>query len=201
MSASASPGAKIFGDCHAMYRRARAARFHCLNLSKTGSGLSHNSYCTLRSDIDTTSCDGSQACACVAGTEAWTARFRSANLMLLVAAVWVVTATICFISLLPLLTGGGQPALVAILVPLVLTASLAPFVVQLVRLTRDRTSASDGTPDNCWKLGQIYINPNDPALVVEKRFGVGYTLNFGNRALWWILMAAVLVFALVIGLR
>jgi uncharacterized membrane protein len=83
----------------------------------------------------------------------------------------------------------------------VLTASLAPFVVQLVRLTRDRTSASDGTPDKCWKLGQIYINPNDPALVVEKRFGVGYTLNFGNRALWWILMAAVLVFALVIGLR
>jgi uncharacterized membrane protein len=137
----------------------------------------------------------------IAGTEAWTARFRRANLMLLVAAVWVVTATICFISLLPLLTGGGQPALIAGLVPLVLTASLAPFVVQLVRLTRDPTSASDGTPDKCWKLGQIYINPSDPALVVEKRFGLGYTLNFGNRALWWILMAAVLVFALVIGLR
>ena len=137
----------------------------------------------------------------IAGTEAWTARFRRANLMLLVAAVWVVTATICFISLLPLLTGGGQPAPIAGLVPLVLTASLAPFVVQLVRLTRDRTSASDGTPDSCWKLGLFYINPNDPAVVVEKRFGVGYTLNYGNRALWWIVMAAVLVLALVIGLR
>ena len=137
----------------------------------------------------------------VAGAEAWTARFRRANLLLLVAAVWVITATICFISLLPLLTPVGQPALIAGLVPLVLGASLAPFVVQLVRLTRDRTSATDGTPDECWKFGQIYINPNDPALVVEKRFGVGYTLNFGNHALWWILTAAVLVSALVIGLR
>jgi uncharacterized membrane protein len=137
----------------------------------------------------------------IAGTEAWTARFRRANLMLLIAAVWAVTATICFISLLPLLTGGGQPALIAGVVPLVLTASLAPFVVQLVRLTRDRTSGSDGTPDKCWKFGQIYINPNDPALVVEKRFGVGYTLNFGNRALWWFLAATGFVFALVITLR
>jgi uncharacterized membrane protein len=137
----------------------------------------------------------------IAGTEAWTARFRRANLMLLVAAVWVVTATICFMSLLPLLTGGRRPALIAGLVPLVLTASLAPFLVQLVRLTRDRTSASDGTPDKRWKLGLIYINPNDPALLVEKRFGIGYTLNFGNRTLWWILIATVLVFALVIGLR
>ena len=121
--------------------------------------------------------------------------------VLLIAAVWVVTATICFMSLLPLLTGGEQPPLVAGLVPLVLAASLAPFVVQLVHLTRDRTSASDGTPDQCWKLGQIYINPNDPALVVEKRFGVGYTLNLGNRTLWWILAAAVLVLALVTELR
>jgi uncharacterized membrane protein len=137
----------------------------------------------------------------IAGTEAWTARFRRANLMLLIAAVWVVTAAICFMSVLPLLTGGGEPVLIAGLVPLVLIASLAPFFVQLVRLTRDRTSASDGTPDKCWKLGQIYINTNDPALVVEKRLGMGYTLNFGNQALWWVVMAAVLVFALVIGLR
>ena len=137
----------------------------------------------------------------VAGTEAWTARFRRANLMLLVAAVWAVTAAMCLMSLLPLMTGGGQPALIAGLVPLVLTASFAPFLVQLVRLTRDRTSASDGTPDKCWKWGLIYINPSDPALVVERRFGVGYALNFGNRALWWILIAAVLVFALVIEVR
>ncbi len=48
---------------------ARAARFHCLNLLRTNSGLSHKSYCTLRSDIATTNCDGSAACACQPGTE------------------------------------------------------------------------------------------------------------------------------------
>ena len=137
----------------------------------------------------------------IAGTEVWTSRFRRANLMLLVAAVWVVTATICFISLLPLLRVGEQPTVIAGLVPLVLIVSLVPFVVQIVRLTRDRTSGSDGTPDRGWKFGLIYVNPNDPALLVEKRFGVGYTLNFGNRALLWILAAAALVIALGVGLR
>lgn len=35
--------------------------------------------------------------------------------------------------------------------------------------------------DMFWKLGSIYYNPNDPSLFVEKRFGVGWTLNFGNK--------------------
>ena len=38
----------------------------------------------------------------------------------------------------------------------------------------------DRTPDKNWKLGLFYINRNDPALFVEKRFGIGYTLNFGH---------------------
>jgi len=36
--------------------------------------------------------------------------------------------------------------------------------------------------DDFWKLGTIYYNPNDPSLFVEKRFGVGWTLNYGNKA-------------------
>ncbi len=52
--------------------------------------------------------------------------------------------------------------------------------------------AGDGTLDQYWKLGVIYFNPNDAALFVEKRFGVGYTLNFGNR-IAWLILAAILV--------
>src|SRR5271165_2473801 len=37
--------------------------------------------------------------------------------------------------------------------------------------------AGDRTPDSCWKWGIFYINPRDPALFVEKRFGIGYTIN------------------------
>lgn len=51
------------------YDGSRASRFHCNNLQVTHSGLSHNSYCSLRSDIGSTGCDGSDACACTSGSE------------------------------------------------------------------------------------------------------------------------------------
>ena len=49
----------------------QAARFHCDNLALNGGGLSHDSYCTLRTDIEATNCDGSAACACESGSECW----------------------------------------------------------------------------------------------------------------------------------
>ena len=78
-----------------------------------------------------------------------------------------------------------------------LVVSILPFTWQLVRVVRERDSGSDGTPDACWKLGLIYYNPEDSALMVEKRFGIGYTVNFGNRTLWWIVGVAALVILLV----
>jgi uncharacterized membrane protein len=54
------------------------------------------------------------------------------------------------------------------------------------------TIAGDRTPDSCWRWGIIYVNANDPALLVEKRFGIGYTINFGHRKVWAVL-ALVLV--------
>jgi uncharacterized membrane protein len=51
--------------------------------------------------------------------------------------------------------------------------------------------------DRYWKLGVIYINPEDPSILVERRFGVGWTLNLGNRwgviALSMLLAVAILV--------
>lgn len=34
--------------------------------------------------------------------------------------------------------------------------------------------------DKYWKWGVFYYNPNDPAIWIEKRFGIGWTLNFAN---------------------
>jgi uncharacterized membrane protein len=50
----------------------------------------------------------------------------------------------------------------------------------------------EDTPDDCWYLGWIYYNPHDAAIFVQKRLGLGYTVNFGNR-ISWVLMAVVLV--------
>ena len=76
-----------------------------------------------------------------------------------------------------------------------LAAVLLPYMVLLIRTLRSSAPAApvgDRTPDACWKLGIFYINPRDPSLWVAKRFGIGYTLNFGNR--WsWALLGVLLV--------
>ncbi len=53
--------------------------------------------------------------------------------------------------------------------------------------------AGDHTPDDCWKGGVIYYNPADPAMWVEKRFGIGWTVNFGNPGAWFV-MGGILLF-------
>jgi uncharacterized membrane protein len=50
-------------------------------------------------------------------------------------------------------------------------------------------------PDAAWK-GVFYSNPDDPALLVPKRYGIGYTLNFGNPWSWAVLALVLLTAAL-----
>lgn len=49
-----------------------------------------------------------------------------------------------------------------------------------------------------WKLGMFYVNKDDPALMVEKRMGGGYTFNFGNPKAIWILLAILVVVLLTV---
>lgn len=121
-----------------------------------------------------------------ADSVAWTKRFRRASLRLVLATVWCLSALFAATSLLPLLVGDSQLPNFAILAPFAMLAILAPFAYQLIRVGMEAGSGTDGTPDSAWKLGQIYYNPSDPAVLVTKRFGVGYTLNFGNRVSWFV---------------
>jgi uncharacterized membrane protein len=46
---------------------------------------------------------------------------------------------------------------------------------------RADTPLTNGLADNRrWVLGMFYYNRDDPSFLVERRFGIGYTLNFGN---------------------
>ena len=56
----------------------------------------------------------------------------------------------------------------------------------------ERAPVGDGTPDANWKWGMIYYNPDDPALWVEKRFGIGYTTNMARPAAWVLVGGIVL---------
>lgn len=57
-----------------------------------------------------------------------------------------------------------------------------------------QTDTIDRDDDRYWKLGQVYFNPNDPALFLEKRFGVGWTVNVA-RPTAWLLFIGIIVTA------
>ena len=52
--------------------------------------------------------------------------------------------------------------------------------------------------DSNWKLGLFYYNPDDPAVFVEKRFGVGWTNNFARPLSWIMLIGLFLLFGIII---
>lgn len=45
-------------------------------------------------------------------------------------------------------------------------------------------TGTDRDDDRFWKAGLLYVNRDDPAIVVGARFGVGWMLNFGNPVAW-----------------
>jgi uncharacterized membrane protein len=50
--------------------------------------------------------------------------------------------------------------------------------------------------DALWRGGLIYVNPDDPAVFVPRRFGIGWTFNFGNRL---VLISAVAIIGFIIA--
>jgi hypothetical protein len=129
---------------------------------------------------------------------------RRLHLLLLNGLAVVIAASGAWTAVLPLV-GGPTPAgvLGMALLPLALVLVIAFAFARLGRepappppyLAEPEMFASaivgDRTPDRCWKWGLIYYNPDDPAVIVEKRFGIGYTFNFG-RAWSWVLVATLL---------
>ncbi len=49
--------------------------------------------------------------------------------------------------------------------------------------------------DKYWKWGVYYVNRDDPALFVEKRFGVGFTINFGRPAAIFMMIGLLVLIA------
>jgi uncharacterized membrane protein len=48
-------------------------------------------------------------------------------------------------------------------------------------------AGADRDDDRFWKAGLVYVNRDDPAIMVGARFGAGWTLNVGNPAAWLII--------------
>lgn len=64
------------------------------------------------------------------------------------------------------------------------------LVVAAVRVEAE--SGKDvGDDERHWKLGVLYVNPDDEKVMVPKRSGLGTTINFG-RPMGWVVMALIL---------
>ncbi len=78
---------------------------------------------------------------------------------------------------------------------IVLTASLIQAGLHRARAMRTsgRTRHGDRSEDRYWRWGVFYINRADPAFLIEKRVGIGYTLNLGHPLSWVLLCLLVVI--------
>lgn len=129
-------------------------------------------------------------------------------------------------SLFTIITGNALAVLFAF-IQLSFFIEMAPFIMMAVTLgfslliifgaiylayttgqggsrIKNGTITTDGKSinrddDRHWKFGIFYVNREDPALFLEKRFGVGWTINLA-RPLAWILFLGIIASAIVIPL-
>lgn len=131
------------------------------------------------------------------------ARFRHIIILMLIALQYLIILPGLWFALYPLRAMAGLSLLFPISMAVAVLAVLGILIHMGQGGSRLRAPAGqaaeepavpigDRTPDACWKWGIFYFNPDDPAILVEKRFGIGYTINFGNR--WsWVILAALLI--------
>jgi uncharacterized membrane protein len=134
---------------------------------------------------------------------AWQAEqgFKRGSFLTSLASCYFMAVLFSFFALRPLVASGDELGRApwwlfgAILVFTVATTVWMYRVGQggqrMVTPAEHAAVPGDGTPDNAWKLGLVYYNPADPALLVEKRMGFGWTLNYGNKLSWWLTGAAL----------
>jgi uncharacterized membrane protein len=118
-------------------------------------------------------------------------RSRSRSVMLggVIAIEYLLGLLFALIAVQALL---GIPVWVIALSPMVI---LIPLIIVMTNKMSEPREPMDPTPNDCWKGGIFYYNPNDAALFVERREGLGYTFNFANRWSWMLLLSLALVIA------
>ena len=116
-------------------------------------------------------------------------RLRPVMLGGTIAMAYLVGVLFALIAVQPLLS---IPVWLIALSPM---AILIPLIMVMAKKVSEPGEPMDPTPNECWKGGIFYYNPNDAAVFVEKREGFGYQFNFANRWSWVLLLGLALVVA------
>ena len=119
-------------------------------------------------------------------------RLRTASLGVVISSMYLTAFVLTSVGLLPLV----RLRTWAVLGPVFIFVT-GILIWSVHFLSQPDDEPVEATPDECWYGGFLYYNPKDPAILVEKRAGIGYTFNFANRWAWVWLGGLLLVVALV----
>lgn len=131
-------------------------------------------------------------------------RFRAVNLRALLVTEYLMGSCMALLTVVPSIAPRVLPQAgwlysgIFMIFMLVLIGVMLKFGQGGTRLANsggESGPAGDRTPDECWKFGILYVNRDDPAFFVEKRFGIGYTINLGNPAAVAALTAFIVLMA------
>lgn len=135
------------------------------------------------------------------GRRGWSSRYLSLNLRAMTVLSWGLSAVFVLVSLAPVFPESWRSMvfLGVLVLPLGLIAAI---LIPMMKLSEEPTTENDLTPDACWKAGIFYYNPDDPAIMVPKRDGLGYSLNFALRPAWFIvaMMLSLAALPILLGL-
>lgn len=123
------------------------------------------------------------------------ARRRPSRSVLLGTLIAVQYLLVCLLTLIAITVLFPIPVWFTVLMPL---AFLIPLIYIVNKRLSEPSDPIEATPDHCWTaLG--YYNPDDPALMVERREGLGWTFNFANAWSWLLLGGIPVTLALFRG--
>lgn len=135
--------------------------------------------------------------------------FRKYTSWFLFATVLLMTILLSFLQLTTIHTNLGSPILrlgvpLGFLIIIFILTALYAFKIgqsgsrlEVNIVDEEVEGVTNYDDDEYWKAGIFYVNKNDPSIFVEKRFGVGWSLNYGNPYGYLILFGPILIILLI----
>jgi uncharacterized membrane protein len=113
---------------------------------------------------------------------------RSKLIQMLVASLLISNTTLALVALaMARLLSLGLVLGVILFATLVFALYSVWLANRLATDRAEREAPTDGLSDEHWRLGMFYANADDPAVMVEHRTGIGFTLNFARPQAWLVL--------------
>lgn len=120
--------------------------------------------------------------------EARKSTMREVTVRIIEIVCYPMTLIFVMVALMPLVAHSSGFPLAIWTAPLLMLACVAVLIYWSYTKLSASADSEDETPepqsDDYWKAGMFYFNPEDPAIFVAKRVGIGYTLNFANKRSW-----------------